>query len=495
MTDGSFVTYSKIFIGEWVTPKDGGTIESIDPATGEVWAHVAYGGVADIDHAVTTARDALNGPWGRMPGHERAALLRKLADLYQANSARLAELETRDSGRAIRESRADVGAHHHWLHWYASLADKLAGRTIPFDDTVHAFTTRVPVGVVGAITPWNAPLLTTIWKLAPALAAGCTVVLKPAEQTPVTALELAKLVQEAGFPPGVFNVVPGYGAGAAGERLVSHPDVDKIAFTGEGATAKTLLRTGADTLKRFSFELGGKAPHIVFADANVEQAVNAVTNSAWTLCGQSCALGSRILVERPIYDQVVNAVVDRASKVRVGLPMDEATHMGPQAHLQQMEKTLSYIEVGKSEGAELVAGGHRMDAGVLAKGYFVEPTVFAHVNNDMRIAREEIFGPVASIIPFDGEEEAIAIANDSPYGLTAGLWTGDLGRGHRVSARINAGTVWVNTYRFVRWSIPYGGFKASGWGRENGLEALDSYLETKATVMSTTGIFPDAYAS
>lgn len=487
--------FEKLFIGgEWVAPLDGAIAESIDPARGQPWAAVAFGGPKDIDRAVDAARAAFEGPWGRMPGHERAALLRKFAQLYQANASELAEIETRDSGRAIRESRADVGGHHHCYLWFASLADKLGGRTIPIDDSVHVFTTRVPMGVVGAITPWNVPLMSAAWKLGPALAAGCTVVLKPAEQTPVSSLVLAKLFEEAGFPPGVVNVVPGYGE-SAGAQLVAHPGVNKIAFTGEASTARTILKTGADTLKRFSFELGGKAPHIIFADADIDQALNAATGSAWALCGQSCALGSRVLVERPVYDRVAEEFAHRAAKVRVGMPLDAATHMGPQAHDAQLQKTLSYVAAGKAEGAELIAGGSRVSDGELADGYFMQPTVFAGATNAMRIAREEIFGPVAALIPFDGEDEAVAIANDTPFGLTAGLWTGDTGRALRVSQQIEAGMVWVNTYRYIRWSTPYGGFKASGWGRENGIEALDDYLETRTTVISTTGRFPDPYAS
>jgi aldehyde dehydrogenase (NAD+) len=488
------VEYRNLFIGgSWVAPEDGGMLESIDPSTGRPWALVAYGGAKDIDKAVAAARQAF-GPWSRMPGHERAALMRRFADLYRERAPELAMLETRDNGRALRESRVDIGGHATAYHWYASMADKNAGRTIPIDDSVHAFTTRVPVGVVGAITPWNVPMMAAMWKLGPALAAGCTVVLKPAEQTPVTSLELGKLFEQAGFPPGVVNIVPGYGKGGAGERLVQHPDVNKIAFTGEGTTAQSILRAGADTLKRFTFELGGKAPHIIFADADIEQALNAATGSAWALCGQSCALGSRVLVERPVYDQVVAEFSRRAKRVRVGMPMLESTHMGPQAHSEQLSKTLSYIDIGRNEGAELVAGGRRLSEGELAGGYFIEPTVFANVRNDMRIAREEIFGPVAALIPFDGEDEAIAMANDSSYGLAAGLWTRDVGRSLRVSSRIEAGIVWVNTYRFIRWSTPYGGFKASGWGRENGLEGFDAYLETRTTVISTIGRFPDAYA-
>ncbi|MDH7637694.1 aldehyde dehydrogenase [Sphingomonas oryzagri] len=487
--------FDRLFIGgEWVTPIDGGVRSSIDPATGESWGDVAYGGPQDIDRAVAAAREAFEGPWRRMSPWERAALLRRFADLYAASVEDLAQVETRDNGRAIRESRGDIGLHAQYYHWFASLADKLGGRTIPMDDSVHAFTSRLPVGVVGTITPWNVPLMAAAWKLGPALAAGCTVVLKPAEQTPASSLALAHLFEEAGFPAGVVNVVPGDGP-TAGAHLVAHPQVDKIAFTGEGETAKTILRTGAETLKRFSFELGGKAPHILFADADLDQALNAATASAWTLCGQSCALGSRVLVERPIYDEVVDQFRQRAARVRVGIPQDPATHMGPQAHQQQLDKTLSYVGIGRDEGAELVTGGSRIERDGLAGGYFVEPTVFAGVAPDMRIAQEEIFGPVAALIPFDGEDEAVAIANGTRYGLTAGLWTRDTGRAHRVSQRIEAGMVWVNTYRYIRWSTPYGGVKQSGWGRENGIEALDSYLETRTTIVSTTGAFADPFAN
>ncbi len=485
--------YEHLYIdGAWVKPIDGELVESIDPATGQPWAVVPMGGTQDIDRAVAAAHRAFAGPWRRIPGHERAALMRRFADLFAAAAPELALLESRDNGGLVRDLRASLPAQVQWYQWFASLADKTQGTTIPIDDSVHAFTTREPLGVVGAILPWNVPLMAACMKIGPALAAGCTVVLKPAEQTPVTALELARLAHEAGFPPGVLNVVPGYGR-TAGAHLVAHRDVAKISFTGEGRTATQMLRDGADTLKRFTFELGGKAPHIIFADADFDNAMNAATASVWRLCGQSCALGSRILVERPIYDRAVETFRERATRVRIGRPDDERTRLGPQAHLAQLKKTLAYVEVGKFEGAELITGGNRVSTPELANGYFVEPTAFANVNNSMRIAREEIFGPVASLIPFDGEEEAIEIANDTPHGLTAGLWTRDVGRAHRVSNRIQAGLVWVNTYNFVRWSTPFGGFKASGWGRENGIQALDPYLETRTTVISTTGQFPNPY--
>lgn len=483
----------RLFIGgEWVEPLDGEIAESIDPSTGAPWAVAAFGGVRDIDRAVDAARAAMKGPWGRMSVFERAGLLRRFAQAYEAQAAELAVLESRDNGRPIRETRADIGAHGQWYHYYAALADKLDGRAIPIDPTIHAYTTRVPVGVVGAIVPWNAPMLTTAWKVAPALAAGCAVIVKAAEQTPVTAFALARIAEAVGLPPGVLNVVPGHGH-LAGARLVAHPGVDKISFTGEHRTAQEIVRSGATTLKRFSFELGGKSPHIIFDDADVEQALNAAASSAFVACGQSCALGSRLLVQDAIYDRVVEELAARAGRVRVGMPLDEATQMGPQAHAEQLEKTLSYFAIGRDEGARLVAGGRRRED--LGPGYFVTPTVFADVTNDMRIAQEEIFGPVCSVIRFRDEDEAVAIANDTRYGLTAGLWTRDVGRAHRVANQIAAGTVWVNTYRYIRWSIPYGGFKMSGLGRENGPEALDNYLETRATVVNLTGRFADAYAT
>ncbi|MFT3976866.1 MAG: aldehyde dehydrogenase [Sphingomonas bacterium] len=485
--------FEQLYIdGQWVKPADGSLAESIDPATGAPWAVVAMGGRADIDRAVEAARKAFRS-WRRVPGHERAAILRRFADAYMAAIPEILPLEVRDSGRIITDTRADMAAHVQWYQWFASLADKAQGTTIPIDDSVHCFTARVPVGVVGAVTPWNAPLLTICLKLGAALAAGCTMVVKPAETTSISTLMLGRIADRAGLPPGVLNIVPGHGRDV-GEHLVAHPGVDKISFTGAGSTARQMLRTGAETLKRFTFELGGKAPHIIFADADLEQALNAATSSAWTNCGQSCALGSRVLVERPVYEEVTEMFRARARTVKVGMPMDESTRMGPQNSRQQLDKTLSYFEIGKAEGAELIHGGRRIDGPGLASGYFVEPTVFADVNNAMRIAREEIFGPVASIIPFDGEEEALDIANDTPFGLTSGLWTRDLARAHRVAARIDAGIVWVNTYRYLRWSLPYGGFKQSGWGRENGIDALDPYLETRTTVVSTTGQMPNPYA-
>jgi aldehyde dehydrogenase (NAD+) len=487
------LNHDRLFIGgEWVSPIDGDVVASIDPSTGKEWARAAFAGKADIDRAVAAANEALRGPWRRMSGTDRSNLLRRLGDLYAADAGRLAELESRDNGMPIRDSRAGIAGHAQYYYYYSGLAANISGRNIQMDPSVHVYTSREPVGVVGAITPWNAPLQTVMWKLAPALAAGCTIVIKVAEQTPITAFELARLAEQAGVPKGVINIVPGLGP-VAGAHLVAHPDVNKISFTGEHRTAQEIMRVAASNLKRLSFECGGKSPHIIFDDADLAQALNAATHSAFALCGQSCALGSRLLVHASIYDKVVSELAERSLRVRIGSALDPATQMGPQAHGEQLAKTLRYFQIGEEDGARLVAGGKRL-AGDLADGFFVTPTIFADVTNDMRIAREEIFGPVVGVIPFQDEDEAIAIANDTQYGLVAGLWTQNVDRAHRVAAQIQAGMVWVNTYRYIRYNIPYGGYKISGLGRENGTEGLDAYLETKSTIVNLTGAYPDAYA-
>lgn len=485
----------KLFInGEWVTPQDGALVESIDPTTSKPWARVAFAGERDVDSAVEAANRALKGPWNRFSPAQRAELLRKIGAIIEDNVEHLARLETRDNGMLLKDARNNVRSLAQYWYYYAGLADKLEGRNIPVDDGLFAFTTRVPIGVVAAILPWNAPLQMVTWKLAPALAAGCTVIVKSAEQTPVTAYEFARLMQKLDIPPGVVNFLCGTGPDV-GRALVAHKGVNKISFTGEHRTAQEIMRTGAVNLKRYSFECGGKAPHIIFDDADLDQAINAATHSAFALCGQSCALGSRLLVQRSVYAQVASEIAARAGKIRVGDPAAAGTQMGPQAHSEQLEKTLRYVDIGRSEGAQLLAGGQRVSAPGLSDGYFVAPTVFGEVNNSMRIAREEIFGPVVSLMPFDTEEEVIGIANDTEYGLTAGLWSKSLGRAHRVASQLQAGTVWVNTYRVLRWSIPYGGFKMSGIGRENGMEAVDAFLQTRATIMNLKGDYPDAYAA
>ncbi|MBV9434129.1 MAG: aldehyde dehydrogenase family protein, partial [Hyphomicrobiales bacterium] len=378
------------------------------------------------------------------------------------------------------ETLGEVQRAADWITFFAGAADKINGDQIPFRPDALAYTRREPVGVVGAILPWNSPVSLYSWKLGPALAAGNTVVLKPAEQTPVSALALGKLIEEAGFPPGVVNIVPGFGP-VAGAALVAHPGVDKISFTGEHRTAQEIMRGASVNLKRCSFECGGKSPHILFADADLDKALVVATHGAFRSTGQSCSLGSRLFAQRSIYDAVVERMAERARRIRVGMPLDARTHIGPQSSAEQLAKTNAYIALGKEQGARLVAGGGR-PAG-LERGYFVEPTVFADVDNRSRLAQEEVFGPVLAIIPFETEEEVIALANDVPYGLVAGLWTQDIGRAHRVAARIDAGLVSINTYRPVHWMLPYGGYKMSGLGRENGLAALDEYTEIKTVVV------------
>lgn len=482
--------FDKLFInGEWVNPSTGGVVQTLDPTTGEPLAAVAEGSEADIDRAVTAAAAAFAAPsWRRMAPSERGNLLYRLADLVRRDGERLARLESLDNGQTIRDTTADVAASANWLTYYAGLADKIEGTAVPVRSDWHAYTIREPVGVVGAIVPWNGPLLMASWKLGPALAAGCTVILKPAEQTPLTALALAELIAEAGFPPGVVNVVTGIGE-VVGRSLAQHPDVNKIAFTGSHQTAQEIIRNGASTLKRISAECGGKAPQIVFADADLTRAMDNAAFAGFRRTGQSCTQGSRLLVQREVYDAFVAGVADRARRVRVGDPRDSRTFMGPHTFAEKLENTLDYVRIGKDEGAQLVVDGTEFEH-PNRNGYWIRPTVFADVENSMRIAQEEIFGPVVSILPFSDEEEAVAMANDVAYGLTAGVWTNDVGRAHRMISLINAGTVSVNTYPAVHWTLPYGGFKLSGFGRENGLEAIGLYTESKTAVIDLAGQTP-----
>jgi (Z)-2-((N-methylformamido)methylene)-5-hydroxybutyrolactone dehydrogenase len=475
-------SYDRLYIGgDWVIPHSGRKIASIDPSTEAVWAEVAEADETDIDKAVQAAKAAMSGPWKtKITPSQRGALLAKLADLVRRHAAKLAELESRDNGKPLRDTVGEVQRAVDWLTYFAGAADKIQGEQIPIRANALAYTRREPVGVVGAVLPWNSPILLYSWKMGPALAAGNAMVLKPAEQTPVTALEIAKLVEEAGFPAGVFNVVPGYGA-TAGAALAAHRGVNKISFTGSHATARKIMQLASGNLKRCTFECGGKSPHIIFADADLERALVVATQSAFRSTGQSCSLGSRLFVQRPIYNEFLDRIAARARAIRIGMPLDRATHIGPQTSAEQLAKTEHYIALGKQEGARLIAGGNRPKG--FAKGYFVEPTVFADVDNRSRLAQEEIFGPVLAVMPFDTEEEAIRLANDVEYGLVAGLWTSDVSRAHRVAAEIEAGLVTVNTFRTTHWMLPYGGYKMSGMGRENGLEALHHYTEVKTVVV------------
>ena len=474
--------FPELFIGgEWVRPHSGRVIASVDPSTEQVWAEVAEADAADVDAAVAAARAALEGPWGgKVTPTQRGALLLRLAELVRRDADVLSDIETSDNGKTLRDTRGEMLRAADWLTFYAGAADKIRGAHVPVNDDTLAYTRREPVGVVGAILPWNSPISLASWKLGPALAAGNTVVLKPAELTPASALHLARLVQEAGFPPGVVNVVPGYGE-TAGAALAAHPDVDKISFTGEHHTARKIMQSAAVNLKRCSFECGGKSPFLVFDDADLDRAITIAVHSAFRSTGQSCSLASRAFVQRGVYERFATAVAERADRIRVGPPREPRTHIGPHTSADQLAKTMSYISSAREDGFRLLAGGDR--PADLEHGYYVRPTVFADVDNGSRLAQEEVFGPVLAVIPFDTEDDAVEMANDTRYGLVGGLFTGDVGRAHRVAARIRTGLVSVNTFRPIHPSLPYGGFKLSGLGRENGLEVLDEYTELKSVVI------------
>ena len=486
--------YERLFVGgEWIKAHSNKVIESIDPSTETPWTDVAEADDVDVDLAVQAARAAMKGPWvTKLTASQRGGLLLKLAGLLRRDADRLATLETRDNGKPFKDTLGEVQRAADWLTFFAGAADKIHGEQIPFRPDALAYTRREPVGVVAAIMPWNSPLLLYSWKLGPALAAGNAVVLKPSELTPVTALELGKLIVEAGFPPGVVNIVPGYGE-STGAALVSHPGVNKVTMTGEHRTAQVIMRLAATHLKRCTFECGGKAPHILFEDADLEKALIIATQAVFRSTGQSCGLGSRLFVQESIYKDVVEKIAARARGIRVGMPMDKATHIGPHTSAEQLAKTQRFIKIGQDEGARLVAGGGR--PAHLPKGYFVEPTVFADVDNKSRLAQEEIFGPVLAIIPFKTEAQVIEMANDVEYGLGSGLWTRDIGRAHRVAHQIQAGLVAINTFRPVHWMLPYGGYKMSGIGRENGFDAVRDYTEVKTVVVELSeSTPPDPFA-
>jgi acyl-CoA reductase-like NAD-dependent aldehyde dehydrogenase len=461
--------------------------ETEDPFLGEAWAQVARGNAEDVDAAVTAAHTALtSGPWPAMTATQRGALLHKLGDAIAVHAAELAETEVRDNGKLWAEMFGQLNYLPQWFHYYAGLADKLEGSVLPLDKKgFFAYTRKEPVGVTAIITPWNSPLLLLAWKLAPALAAGCTVVIKPSEFTSVSTLELVVLLEDAGLPSGVVNVVTGFGA-EVGSPLVEHPLVRKISFTGSDTTGRLVNEQAARLLKHVSLELGGKSPNIVFEDADLESAVNGVVSGIFAATGQTCMAGSRLLVQQSVHDEVVRRVVELARTARMGNPREETTQVGPISTRPQLAKVLDYIDIAQQEGAHAALGGGRAERPECENGWFVEPTIFTGVDNSMRIAQEEVFGPVLAVIPFTDEDDAVRIANDSRFGLGAGVWTSDIGRAFRMSELIESGTVWVNTYRAVSFMAPFGGVKDSGLGRENGAEAIQAYLETK-TVWVNTG--------
>ncbi len=464
--------------GEWTDADDGGTFEVENPARAEVVTEVAEGGAADIDRAVAAARHAFeDGEWASMSARQRGQLLWKLSQRLEERKKEFATVETLNNGKPLFESGIDMAMTIQTFEYYAGWATKIEGETIPVSvPSQFCYTLREPVGVVGAIVPWNFPLNLASWKVAPALAAGCTVVLKPATETPLTALLLADAAAEVGIPPGVLNVVPGRGS-TAGEALVAHPGVDKIAFTGSTEVGVRIARVAAETVKRVTLELGGKSPNIVFADADLPIAAKGALTGIFYGKGEVCAAGSRLLVEKSAHEQLVDMVAEGADKLQVGDPFDKATRIGAVVSERQMETVLGYIEKGKQEGAEVVAGGGRADIG---PGYFVRPTVFDGVTPEMTIAREEIFGPVLATLDFEDVEEAIERANDSMYGLAAAVWTRDIKKAHYVASRLKAGTVWINTYNLYDAASPFGGYKASGYGRDLGRHALEGYTQVKS---------------
>ena len=472
--------------GKWLEAVSGKTFDTVNPSTGEILATIAEGDAEDIERAVAAARRAFEGPWSKFKPFERQKLLLKLADLVERHFEELAALDTLDMGAPISRTMGNRLRAVGMLRYYAGQATAIHGETIQnsLPGEIVSYTLKEPVGVVGAIIPWNGPLTATIWKIGPALATGCTVVLKPAEEAPLTPLRLAELCQEAGIPPGVVNVVPGYGE-TAGAALAAHPDVDKVAFTGSHLTGQKIVQASAGNLKRVSLELGGKSPDVVFADADLEAAVPGAGMAVFANSGQICSAGTRLFVERKIYEEFTARVAAYGKSLRVGDSRDPQTQVGPLVSAEQLERVTGYLAIGRQEGARPLSGGDRLTEGGLAQGFFVPPTVFADVKDEMRIAQEEIFGPVISAIPFDDIEEVVRRANATNFGLGSGLWTRDVTKAHKLAKAIRAGSVWINCYQAMDPAVPFGGYKMSGYGRESGKQHVEEYLNVKSVWIRT----------
>ena len=485
--DASSVKTLEMYIdGRWKPSATGRWLDTKNPYTNRVWARIPEADANDVDEAVRAAHAAFtSGPWSTMTASDRGLLLHRLGDVIAANAQYLAELEVEDNGKLMTEMVGQMRYLPRWFQYYGGLADKIEGAVTPIDKAgMFHYVVHEPIGVVGAITPWNSPLLLTVWKLAPALAAGNTVVVKPSEFASASMLGLARLFEEAGFPKGVLNVVTGYGD-EAGRALVEHPLVERIAFTGSDIGGAKISEAAGRLFKRVSLELGGKSPHIVFADADIDAAVKGVISGIFAAAGQTCMAGSRLLLHASIHDEFVGKLVERMKTARLGDPHDATTDVGPIATEPQLAKVLDYINIARNEGARCVLGGKRASEPHLGEGWFVEPTIFTDVHNSMRIAQEEVFGPVLSVMRFETDDEAVAIANDTPYGLAAGFWTTDMHRALSLPKRLRAGTVWVNAYRVVSYLAPFGGVKSSGLGRENGMAAIHEYLETKSVFLNS----------
>jgi acyl-CoA reductase-like NAD-dependent aldehyde dehydrogenase len=494
MSESENLPRQQMFIdGEWTDPASGEYFESFDPFTAKAWTLIPRGNAEDVERAVQAAQRAFtSGEWPKMHPSQRGLLLRRLGDLIARDAEALAAIEVQDNGKLISEMAGQLKYTPQWYYYYGGMADKIEGAVIPTDKAAFNYTRHEPLGVCAAITPWNSPILLFGLKVAPALAAGNTLVVKPSEYTSASTLALMKLFEEAGFPKGVINVVTGFGP-EAGEPLVKHPLVRKVAFTGSSKTGAHVYSEAAQDIKRVSLELGGKSPNIVFDDCKMDNAVKGVVSGIFAATGQTCIAGSRLLVQESIHDEFVEKLVDFAKTARMGNPMDYETQVGPVTNLMQYEKVLGYIDIAKSEGVETVLGGAKATRPECGDGWFVEPTVFTGVKNSMRIAQEEVFGPVLAVIPFKDDEEALAIGNDVIFGLAAGVWTEDMRRAITMSEQLQAGTVWVNTYRAFSYTTPFGGYKRSGLGRENGQEAIQEYMQTTSVWISTSSEVPNPF--